>query len=69
MIDANETEMWAITHGGNMGGQFLDELRITDFSRMTQGQYQTFIRCIISGYLGEMARLQSLVKPDSKVPF
>jgi hypothetical protein len=68
MVDMTETEAWAITKAGQVGGEYLDELRITDLSRLTMGQYSVYVRCIVSSYLGEIARLQGTPTKDG-VPF
>lgn len=69
MVDMTETEKHAIIHGGNMGGQMLDELKIYDLGRLTQAQYECFIRCVVSGYLGEMDRLRVAAAKDFPLPF
>ena len=67
MIDMTETERKAILHAGQMGGEYLDELRITDLYKLSQGQYETYVRCVVSAYLGEIARLAH--KSTSPLPF
>ncbi len=69
MIDATKTEFDAILHAGQMGGEFLDSLKITDLSHMTQAQYNTFIRCVVSAYLGEINRLAQAAAKDFPIPF
>ena len=69
MIDASKTELQAILHAGQMAGEFLDSLKITDLSRMTQAQYNTFIRCAVSAYLGQIAILQVAAAKDFPLPF
>ena len=68
MVDMNETEAWAITHSGQIGGQYLDSIKISDLSRLTMEQYSIYVRCIVSAYLGEISRLQAVQK-DSPAPF
>ena len=67
MIDMTETERKAIIHGGNIGGEYLDDLRITDLAKLNQGQYETYVRCVVSAYLGEIARLSQ--QATSPLPF
>jgi len=62
MIDADKMEEWAITKAGQTGGEFLDELRISDLSRLTMTQYSAFVRCIISSYLGQISIFQNAAK-------
>ena len=69
MIDATKTELYAILHAGQMAGEFLDSLKITDLSRMTQDQYNTFIRCVVSAYLGQMDILRVAAAKDFPLPF
>ena len=69
MIDMTENERSAIIHGGNCGGEYLDSIRITDLARLTQANYETFIRCVVSGYLGEMDRLRAAAAKDFPIPY
>ena len=69
MIDATKTELNAILNAGQIGGEFLDSVKITDLSRLTQQQYQTYVRCIISAYLGEMDRLRLIPIKENELPF
>lgn len=69
MIDASKTELEAILHAGQMAGEFLDSLKITDLSRMTQAQYNTFIRCVVSAYLGQLTILQVADAKDFPIPY
>lgn len=68
MVDMIETEEWAITKAGQVGGEYLDSIKISDLSRLTMLQYSVYVRCIVSSYLGEMNRLQLIAK-DSLPPF
>ena len=69
MIDPSQTELNAIVHASNMGGEFLDELRITDLAKLTTWQYRAYIRVIISAYQGEMQRLQIAAAKDFPIPY
>jgi len=69
MIDASKTELEAILHAGQMAGEFLDSLRITDLSKMTQAQYNTFIRCAVSAYLGQLEILKVSAAKDFPIPY
>ena len=69
MIDPNKMEEWAITKAGQVGGEFLDELRISDLSRLTMTQYNTYVRCIISCYLGQMDIFRLAAAKDHPLPF
>ena len=68
MIDATKAEKWAITKAGQVGGEYLDQLKITDLSRLTMAQYDIYVRCIISSYLGLIEIARSSAK-DSPFPF
>ena len=68
MIDMSKTEYAAVIHAGNMGGQYLDSLRITDFVKLNQGQYETMIRVIVSDYQNQLSILQAAAK-DHPLPF
>ena len=67
MIDPTLNEQQAIVHSGNIGGQYLDSIRVTDLSRLTQIQYETYVRVLISAYQGEMQRLCA-VRPQDNFP-
>ena len=68
MIDMTNTEYQAIVYAGNQGGQYLDSIRLTDLSKLNQGQYETFIRVLISSYQNQLVLIQAAVK-DSQPPY
>ena len=69
MVDPTATELNAIVHASNMGGEFLDEIRITDLAKLTTWQYRAYIRVIISAYQGEIDRLRVAAAKDFPIPY
>ena len=55
MIDATGSELGAIEYGGEMGGEYLDEIKVYDVSKLTKHQWDTFIGVVIAAYLLKMA--------------
>lgn len=56
MKDPTKDELDAIDAGGQCGGEYLDEIGKTDLSTMTEDEWRTFCRCIVTGYIGEMQK-------------
>ncbi len=63
MIDPTPNEHAALAYAGDMGGDYLDSLGLTDLAQLSPEQWQTFLSCVIGGY-GE--RLQELAAQDAR---
>lgn len=50
MIDPTPNERAAIRRGGEMGGEYLESVRKTDLSRLTETEWLTFVEAVITGY-------------------
>lgn len=62
MIDPTKDEKAAMRVGGIAGGEYLDEIGKSDLASLDDAQWETFIRCVVTGYIEEMQRR---VKPDN----
>jgi hypothetical protein len=51
MIDPTDLELAAMDDAGNLGGEYLDEIKKTDLSTLTHDEWQTFIRTVCGGYV------------------
>ena len=56
MIDPNEDEVAAMQAAGALAGEYLEHLKKTDLAAFTEGQWNTFIETVITGYVEELQR-------------
>ncbi len=59
MIDPTPNENAAMTHGGAVGGEYLDSLGKTDLAQLTLAEWQTLIEIIVTGYCDHLRDLAS----------
>ena len=59
MIDPDEHEAKALEHAGEMGGEYLESLGVTDLAQITPTQWGILIECIVTGYQDRLAALLS----------
>jgi len=50
MIDKENHEIDAIIHAGQLGGEFIDSIKVYDLRKLTVEQYNTFVECIITAH-------------------
>ena len=50
MKEPSEIEVAGMFEGSDKGGQYLETIGKTDLSKMTEGEWMTFIETIIRGY-------------------
>lgn len=50
MTDPDDKERVALLTGGRAGGEFLDELGLSDLARLTDAQWYQFLRCVVGGF-------------------
>jgi len=50
MIDPDAREQHALNRAGDMGSEYLKELRKTDIKLFTGQEWLQFVRCIVGGY-------------------
>lgn len=50
MIDPDLREQHALNRAGDMGSEYLKELRKTDIKLFTGQEWLQFVRCIVGGY-------------------
>lgn len=58
MIDPDEQERISLLTGGQMGGEYLDSLGVSDLARLDDGQWLQFLRCVLGGFQGAMQGFQ-----------
>lgn len=56
VIDATKDELAAMEEGGVLGGEYLDSIGKSDLGKLTEDEWRTFLRCVVSGYIEEMQR-------------
>jgi hypothetical protein len=56
VIDPTKDEKEAMRVGGIAGGEYLDEVGKSDLASFTDVEWDTFIRCVVTGYIEEMQR-------------
>lgn len=56
VIDATKDELAAMEEGGVLGGEYLDSIGKSDLGQLTEDEWLTFLRCVVSGYIEEMQR-------------
>lgn len=57
MIDPTDLELAAMDEAGNLGGEYLDEIKKTDLSSLTLEEWQTFIRVVCGGYVDSVVAM------------
>jgi hypothetical protein len=55
MIDPDEHEAKALEGAGQMGGEYLESLGVTDLGQMTAEQWALLVECIVTGYQDALA--------------
>lgn len=56
MVDPTEAESASMIQAGIVGGEYLDHIKKTDLATLTEGEWNTFIEAVITGYVEEMQR-------------
>lgn len=74
MIDPTPNEQAALRHGGSMGGEYLESIRLTDLARLTEDQWLTFVEAIVTGYCDALRDLAGrdqsrIAHTTAEVPF
>ena len=74
MIDPTPNEKSAMTHGGQMGGEYLDSLGKTDLATLTVLEWDCFIETVVTGYCDHLRELAArdrarLNTMTTEVPF
>ncbi|MEI7601188.1 MAG: DUF6511 domain-containing protein [Aestuariivirga sp.] len=74
MIDPTPNEKAAMTHGGQMGGEYLDSLGKTDLATLTVLEWDCFIEMVVTGYCDHLRELAArdrarLNTMTTEVPF
>ena len=74
MIDPTPNEQAAIRHGGSMGGEYLESIRLTDLASLSEPQWLTFVEAIVTGYCDRLRELAGqdqgrLARTADEVPF
>lgn len=54
MVDPTEAEQDAMLKAGQAGGEYLDSIDKFDLSKLTHGEYMTFVEAVITTYLDEL---------------
>lgn len=60
----DEFERQALDHGGDKGGEFLDELGITDLAKLQEHEWREFLTKVMSGYSERMREFS-----EGRAPF
>lgn len=63
MKDPTENEKAAMVQAGINGGEYLDEIKKTDLAKMSDEEWNTFVEAIVTGYIEEMQRRNSMDAP------
>lgn len=66
MIDATPNETEAVMYGGQMGGEYLDELGKTNLAALSADEWKQFLFCIIGGYCEKIASYNDIPFPPVK---
>lgn len=66
MEDATPNEKEAVSHGGAMGGEYLDELGKTNLAALTPDQWEQFLFCVVGGYCEKIAEFNTIPFPPAK---
>ncbi len=61
MMNPTRNEIKAVLHGGDMGGEYLDELGKTNLAALSKEEWEQFLLCVIGGYVQKIA--------DNVIPF
>jgi hypothetical protein len=74
MIDPTPNEKAAFEHGGQMGGEYLDDLGKTDLETLSREEWLTFVEAVVTGYCDHLRGLaardaQCLGRTDPEIPF
>jgi hypothetical protein len=59
MVDPTPNEIAAMQAGGAQGGEYLESIGKTDLAALDQGEYQTFVEAVISGYCDHLRELNT----------
>lgn len=59
MVDPNEHELAAMHAASLAGGEYLESLKKSDLSLMTEAQWLSFIEAVCGGYVDELVRRQA----------
>ena len=66
MNDATPNETQAVLHGGNMGGEYLDELGKTNLAALSEDEWQQFLFCVVGGYVEKITAYNDIPFPPMK---
>ncbi len=74
MIDPTPNEQNAMTHAGQMGGEYLDSIARSDLASLSPEEWRTFIEAVITGYCDHLRDLaardeERLAAMQERVPF
>lgn len=56
MIDPTDDELASMSIGGEKGGEYLDSINKSDLASLSLDEWETFIRCVVTGYIEEMQK-------------
>jgi len=56
VIDPNEDEVAAMQAAGTLAGEYLEHLKKTDVATFSEGEWNTLIETVVTGYIEEMQR-------------
>jgi hypothetical protein len=57
MIDPTPNEKAAMTHGGTMGGEYLESIGKTNLAQLSVEEWHTLIEVIVTGYCDHLRDL------------
>jgi hypothetical protein len=57
MIDPTPNERAAMSVGGMAGGEYLESIGKTDLVTLTEGEWDTFVEVIVTGYCDHLREL------------
>jgi hypothetical protein len=74
MIDPTPNEQDAMTHAGEMGGEYLDSIGKSDLAKLSLEEWRTFIEAVVTGYCDHLRDLaardyERLQTMKQRIPF
>ncbi len=67
MVDPTGNEIEAALYGGQMGGEYLDEMGKTNLAALSAAEWQQFLLCVVGGYVTQLAKTRPLT--EDEIPF
>jgi len=56
--EENPIETLATRYAGQMGGEYIEELKKTDMATWSEKEWNTFVGCVCTGYVTELIKLR-----------